>query len=505
MASGVSGRRIIIIGADGLRPDLLDPALLPTVAGLAARGVRFRDHHSVYPSHTRVVMSALATGTTPGRHGIVANTMLAPFGTEDHIIDTGDYQHLDALDRASDGRMLLTAGLGDLVGQHGGRVAVAGNGSPGSSLLWTRNDRGRIINPTSALGLADLYDLREKLGAVPPPGQATRLERLDYVTRAVTDIFLGDPTNRVIVLWLNEPDSSFHYYGLGAPEAVAALRAVDASVAAVLAELDRRGLRDQFDLLFMSDHGHSTVAAHQTLREYLARAAADLDRPLPPLATASDYIYAQPGTEEPSTADLAPLVAWLVAQPWAGVVLGGRPDLAALPGVIPLERVWNGATNPRRPLLAVSPRWSHTANEHGVPGTVMSLTTQSALRSSHGSASPYDMHPVLIAHGPSFREGLDTTLPSGVTDVLPTVLTLLGLPLPAGLDGRVLWEGLRHPAGEPGAVGHEVVEPSTSVPNGAPSRVRLERVGGTTYLHGALQPATPDPFLTAHLAASPAD
>ena len=35
------GRRILIIGADGLRPDLLDPALMPVVAKLAAEGKTF--------------------------------------------------------------------------------------------------------------------------------------------------------------------------------------------------------------------------------------------------------------------------------------------------------------------------------------------------------------------------------------------------------------------------------------------------------------------------------
>lgn len=485
--AGVEGRRALIVVADGLRPDALDPALMPTVAELAARGTRFRDHHAVYPSHTRVNVSALATGTTPGRHGIVANTMLVPFATDDHVVDTSSFQHLDALDAASGGRALFVPTLGDLLAQWGERVAVAGTGSGGSNLLWTRHDRARIVNTNTAFGLADLYDLREKLGEIPEVARGPQVERLRYATRAVTEIYLDDPRNRAIVLWLSEPDSAQHYFGLGSPEADAALRAVDACVVEILDGLDRRGLRDRCDLFFLSDHGHSTVAAHQTLREYLARAEADLGRPLPPLATASDYLYARPGTPEPSVEELAPLVAWLLAQEWVGVVLGGRPDVAALPGVLPLDRLWNGASNARRPLLAVSPRWSEAASPFGVPGTVQSLTTQAALRSSHGSLSPYDLHAVAIASGPSFREGFVSDLPTGATDLLPTVLTLLGLPLPGHLDGRVLWEGLSRPAGEPADAVTEVVEPAQV--NGArePGRVQLQRVGTTTYVHGALQ------------------
>lgn len=482
-------RRVLLIVADGLRPDLLDPELMPAVAGLAAGGVRFREHHAAYPSHTRVNVSTLATGTTPGRHGIVANTMLVPFATEDHIIDTSNYQHLDALDGHSGGHALLTPTLGDLLAERDERVAVAGTGSGGSNLLWTRNDRGRIVNVNTAYGLGDLYDLREKLGEIPPAGRGPQPERLRYATRAVTEVFLDDPRNRVIVLWLSEPDSSLHHFGLGSPESRAALGAVDACVGELLDALDGRGLRDGFDLFFLSDHGHSTVVAHRTLREYLIQAAAELGGGgrVPPLVTASDYIYARPGTPEPAAEALAPLVEWLLAQPWAGAVMGGRADLAALPGVVPLDRLWNGAATERRPLLAVSPRWSDAPNEAGVPGTVMALTTQSALRSSHGSASPYDMHALLIANGPDFLAGVESGLPTGAVDLLPTVLTLLGAPLPDPLDGRVLWEALRRPDGGPGEVSVEIVAPATPGPAANPASIALHRVGATTYLHGALQ------------------
>jgi arylsulfatase A-like enzyme len=479
-------KRVLIIGADGLRPDLLDPALMPVVAELAAEGVRSLDHHAVFPTHTRVNISTLATGSTPGRHGIVANTMLAPNATPDHIVDTGNYEHINALESASGGQALLAPSLGDLLAQRGERLAVAATSTPGAAMLWTHRHLSRIVNPASAYGIADLYDLREKLGEIPPRDQGAQVQRQYYATSAVTQLYLDDPRNRVIVLWLNEPDNSQHYFGLGSPEARSALQVVDSCVAQLLDVLEARRLRDQFDIFFVSDHGHSTVAAHNTLREYLRQAQKELGKPLPSLATASDYIYAAPGAPEPPADALTPLVEWLLEQPWTGVVLAGRDDLAALPGVLPLARIWNDQLNPRRPLLAVSPRWRDEANEHGVPGAVETLTTQSALRSSHGSASPYDLHAVLIANGPSFRHGLRSTLPTGAIDLAPTVMALLGIDPPATVDGRVLWELLDRAAGEPGAVNDEDLEPA--VRNGfAGGRLRLHHVGPATYLHGALQ------------------
>ncbi len=484
-------RRVLIIGADGLRPDLINEELMPTVCRLARQGVRSADHHAVYPSHTRVNMTTLTSGTTPGRHGIMANTMLVPFVREDHIIDTSNYQHLDALEAATGGKATLVPTLGDILAGRGERLAVGATSSAGASMLWTHRHTGRIVNANSALGRADLYDLREKLGEIPPIVHGAQIERQKYAASAVTRLFLDDAQNRVIVLWMNEPDSSLHYFGLNSPESRQALQAVDASVASVLDAIQHRRLDDQFDIFFISDHGHTTVQAHKTLSEYLREAQKELGTSLA-LTTASDYIYATPssnsGLGEPSTEALTPLVDWLVAQPWAGVVMAGRPDLAQLPGVIDLASVWNGQNNQRTPLLAVSPRWSDAVNEFGVAGQVMSLTTQSALRSSHGSASPFDMHATLIAYGPSFGEGVTTALPTGAVDLLPTVLHLLGIEEHTPVDGRVLWEMLRTSSGEPGALMDKIVVPAVPS-NGADQQARLQihQVGTTTYLHGSLQ------------------
>ena len=315
-------RRILIFIADGLRPDLFDAGLMPTVARLADNGVRCTDHHAVYPTHTRVNSSTLATGTTPSSHGIVANTMLVPGATEDHIIDTADYRHIFALEQASGGRAHRVPNLGDILTERGERVAIAASSSPGAAMMWSYRHLTRIVNTRSTYGIADLYDLREKLGPLPERERGPQLAAQHYAADAVVDLYLDDPLNRVIVMWLCEPDSSLHKFGLGSPESQAAMHEVDTVVAYVLEELDRRGLREQFDLFFLSDHGHSTVEAHNTLRDYLRLAAQEIGRPLPPLVTASDYVYAKPGTDEPTPEELAPLVEWLVAQPWCGLVLG---------------------------------------------------------------------------------------------------------------------------------------------------------------------------------------
>ena len=52
------------------------------------------------------------------------------------------------------------------------------------------------------------------------------------------------------------------------------------------------------------------------------------------------------------------------------------------------------------------------------------------------------MHNTLIAAGPDFRRGIVDPLPTGNTDLAPTILWILGVKPPKTMDGRVLHEAL---------------------------------------------------------------
>ena len=47
-------RHVVVVVWDGMRPDLISPALTPILARLADDGVRFRDSHAVFPTVTRI-------------------------------------------------------------------------------------------------------------------------------------------------------------------------------------------------------------------------------------------------------------------------------------------------------------------------------------------------------------------------------------------------------------------------------------------------------------------
>src|SRR5688572_16125520 len=99
---------VVVVVWDGMRPDFVTPQYCPTLYGLATNGVFFKKHHCAFISSTEVNGAALATGSMPGRNGILANneyqpeiSMLAPFAT----------QGLDAIRRGdllSGGHYILT-------------------------------------------------------------------------------------------------------------------------------------------------------------------------------------------------------------------------------------------------------------------------------------------------------------------------------------------------------------------------------------------------------------
>lgn len=476
-------RRVLIIGADGLRPDRVDPAVMPTYAKVIQSGSYFENFYAAYPPHTRVNMTTLTTGVHPGRHGVVSNLMFVPGAGDNGLIDTSNERHLLGFKKQVGQPVVLVPTLGDRLHRHGKRLAVAASSSAGASLLWNINHPYRILNPASSYGDADLSILLEKLGEVPAEKNRAKLERARWATRALIDVLLDDSGNQVLTLWLSEPDSSQHFYGLGAPEVKEALAVVDTCVAEVLGAIEARGLGDVFDILLISDHGHSSVRAHHSLREHVERAQDELALGFEPVIV-GDFIYLPPAVEPPRH-DVEAIVAWLRAQAWCDLVMVGDNRYQDIEGTLSLEVAFGPITHTRAPLLAVSPRWTHDTNEHGVPGTVSALTSLAALKSTHGAASPYDLRAFCVGYGPSFRVGVVIDTPCGTVDIAPTVCDLIGLADSTGFDGRGLGDGLVAQQPEARLNKIDSFSPSHSrTSDRSDSEVRVAQEGKTRYFLG---------------------
>jgi arylsulfatase A-like enzyme len=79
------------------------------------------------------------------------------------------------------------------------------------------------------------------------------------------DFVLPTKQPRLTVLWLRDPDSTQHSYGIGSHNWHDALRANDALLGQLRAKLAALGKAASTDLIIVSDHGHSNVSGPQEL------------------------------------------------------------------------------------------------------------------------------------------------------------------------------------------------------------------------------------------------
>lgn len=472
-------RRVLVIGADGMRPDTVDPQLMPTYAKLIEKGTLFTEFYAAYPPHTRVSMTTFTTGVYPGRHGVINNLMYIPGFHKDGLLQTGNDQHLLEYGSLMGEPFLLCPTLGDRLHARGSRLSVAGSGSPGASLLWNLNHPELVINPSSDYGETAIAALQQLLGEVPAESGGVKEQRAQWATRALIDVHLPNPDNKVMVLWLAEPDTALHNYGIGSPEACEALQVVDRCVAQVLEAIDRLGLVEQLDILLMSDHGHSSINAIGSLEVHLQRAVHELGLTSRFIVT-SNNIYGDMDTTV-QQADAAQLVKWLLQQEWCDAVFTSSSELMNLSGVMSMETLTGPIRHNRVPLLTISPKWSDDVNEFGVPGIVSTLTNKSSnKKSTHGSTSPFDLHAFCLGYGPSFREGCISDIPSGIVDIAPTICHLVGIPEETGFDGRVLLEGLKGSKDFPFEGEKLIIRSENSI------GLCVAQVNGTRYVHGTV-------------------
>ena len=87
--------------------------------------------------------------------------------------------------------------------------------------------------------------------------------------------------------------------------------------------------------------------------------------------------------------------------------------------------------------------------------------------------------------GGAFSEAETITVPAGNIDITPTVLSLLGLDVPADIDGRVLQEAFRNRS--EGGVTPQLREHTYSSSNndGPVTYLSVTEVGSTSYLNQA--------------------
>ena len=417
----------------------------------------------MFPTVTRVNATAIATGTYPARNGILGNRIYVRAVDPNFAFNNDDHRNLLRLDEVTGGGMVLVKSLGEILAEHGKRLAAVSSGSTGSALLL--NPRapkgvGALVNGYWEPGVRVAFPpalndaVLRRFGAAPAKGGATNSydTAVAWTQGVLRDHVLPELKPDVVINWLTEPDHIQHGIGAGSPPARASIRAADAEVGRLLGRLDALGLAGSTNIMVVSDHGFGHGVFGVNLTAELIKAG------LKASGNSDDVVVASSGqtmllhVKDQDPALIRRLTAFLQVQDWIGVLFtAGRQGAESVeggePGTFALELI-HLAHAERGPDIVVTFPWSSAPNPFGVPGTDYTETGRqtgplAGTQGNHGSMSPWTVRNTFIAWGVDFKRAATIRTPVSNVDVTPTLLALLGLdrdPTLPRFDGRAIVE-----------------------------------------------------------------
>ena len=197
--------RVLIISIDGMRPDVMLRAAMPTIRGLMDHGsftmyARTTDRAVTSPSH-----ASMLTGVTPEVHGVTFNN------------------------DPPDGATVLVPTLFDLAKARGLTTGMASSKSKFSIFTRSGHIDSAWLSPESA-------------GS-------------DEATAEHAAAIVREHRPQVMFVHFAGADVNGHGAGWGSPEQLASLAEIDRHVGEVLAAYDQAGIRDGTLIIVSADHG----------------------------------------------------------------------------------------------------------------------------------------------------------------------------------------------------------------------------------------------------------
>nr|WP_290128843.1 alkaline phosphatase family protein [Hoeflea alexandrii] len=435
--------RVVIAVFDGLRPDRISEQLTPNLHRFVTGGLWYREARSVFPSMTRVATTSFATGSHPSQHGVVNNAFFHPAISGGEPLDTSRAAHIRAANAWHDGEFVEAKGLGCALAAAGKRLAVVHSGSAGSAWLlnhramehghWTFSIHGRDHTDTPEA----VDQSVERFGPL-PGGKAPKLDEASYATRVLTELVLPDVKPDVAIIWFSEPDTSYHFHEIGSPESNLATAHVDACFGKIVDAVRDSDQADETLVIVMSDHGQiSTTSAFDlvgALRENGFAAGCRAEPGVEVLVTPGSAAGLSLIAEDMSR--LQALGAALMGMPETGMLFCGADENGEPVINGAFDRALVGADHPRSPDLYWVGRSSNEADQHGLAGAGIYTTGVNVPVGGgmHGGLNPFEMN-TLLAFGGANMPATCVSDHANLTDIVPTVLAVLGVDRPATMTG----------------------------------------------------------------------
>jgi arylsulfatase A-like enzyme len=475
-------RRVLILAFDALRPDMVTPAVMPNLCAFAADGFAFPHSRSTFPTETRVNQSAVVTGCYPQRHGIVGNRFLDPVAAPGKLFNTGDETQLCEGDRRLGGKLVDVPVMGELLADAGKSLAVLSAGTPGGCRMLHHKAealgsfRLALHRPDASVPRERIDAVLDRVGPIPPHAIPS-LDWLGYTTDTYLNYIEPELQPDVTILWYCEPDNSYHHNGIGTAANLDALRRVDAELGRILDWRRTDGPGEALQIVTMSDHGQITVAAENLdIPARMRDAGFAVGETVGDGADAAVALSSGGGiyVRDSEPALTRRIVDWLQRQPWCGPVSTRDGDGALRHDQLLID-------HRRAPDIGLVLASGDTVNEHGHAGYTLQNADYPVGGGLHGGLHAVELNNWLAVAGDAFQTAGRSPLPAGLVDLLPTVLTVLGLPVPEHVQGRILMEALSGTgSGAPPEAVRETV--TAEGVDGYRACLAISRVGDTPYL-----------------------
>jgi len=451
-----SSNKFLLVGFDGLRPEMMTQELMPNLHRHASQGVTFTNHRCAFPSETYVNLISLVTGCTPSRHGLVANYYLDPKVDGRERFEGSSVERIEKARRAYDGKLFDVLSLGEILGRAARRMAVISTNSPGSVRLKHHQvlDHSHLSlschTPHSSHPRHEVEAIVARLGTLSRKRHPD-VEGVTYATNVFLEHLCANELPDLTILWYGEPDNSYHAYGIGAPESRMALGHADAEFGRVLDWWQASEQRESLQILVISDHAHITQKTRVAAGDLLRDAGFKVDDHLQDGADLA-LIPAYGGriwVRDKDPGLTRAIGQALMQEDVCGMLFSAGRN--AVEGIVPgsFSRQLVMADHPRSPDIYYILRTDDEPDEHGFIGTCHFENDLPVGAGNHGGLHRNELHCVCVASGSLFAQARRVEAHSGIVDVAPTILHGLGIAAPRSMEGRVLHEAFIDGAGNP--------------------------------------------------------
>ena len=422
--------RTLIVFFDGLRPDYITPEAMPTLFAFKKANAYGKQHHSVFPTVTRVNASSFSTGSYPGTHGLMGNTVYFPEVDSGKGLNTGDVEDLNKIISATNGRLLTSISLGEILNSVGAEMMIFSSGSTGQALMQNHTLKGPIINPAFIFPERDKQKVINEIGALPVTTKGTPQKHV-WITDALLKYGITMHGPLVSVIWFSDPDGVAHTDGIGSSSAMQSIKVVDEQFGRIMQDLQNKNLAQKFNIIVSTDHGFVTNIGKDGIAEFLIEKGLKKDKDSKDVVVVEGAVY----VKDSNIKIIKKIVEALQSQDWVGAIFtksNRRGDVRGnVAGTLSFESIhWD---HKRSGDILVDRNWNDSKNSAGYAGTGFSKGV-----AGHGGLSPYEVNIPLIFSGPSFKKKLEIDEPTSNVDIVPTVLSLHKIKIPAVMDGRAL-------------------------------------------------------------------